>query len=117
MCLYLDSNDSKVHIATHDIFVYKILSYCDYSTIQYFRYKPNTTYFEIEFNYNGKGYINDGFHAYLITDSNVLTKVRENIMFGDKLVQFIIPKGAKYYIGVDDDVVSDTIISGNLEPM
>lgn len=99
-----------LYTAKEDITVYKIIKNDNTSMYQDFQYKPNTQYclgknlkpwdliciyFEVD----------EGFHAYL---SKRFTPDK-------KLVEFVIPKGAKYFLGINNDIVSDSIKSGDLK--
>ena len=49
--------------------------------------------------------INDGLHAY-----QDLYKADEICYDGRKIVEMWIPKGAKYYLGVNGDIVSNQMV-------
>lgn len=111
MCLVPKHFDEKT--TTRDILVYKIIQKNNKSLFQDFQYEPNTLYhlgtklIRIPGTFPGR--INEGFHAY-----------RGKKFVGSRLakcVEFIIPKGAKYYLGFDNEIVSDLIKSGSLTPI
>lgn len=129
MCLTIDLNKVifdeeetiKPFIATKDILVWKIITTRNLSLYRSFKYKPNCGYptikFNIRYSYNNdidyfKAY--EGYHAYT---SRRITRLRyakyRDVLY--KIVKFYIPKGAKYYLGEDGDIVSNTIKSGDLK--
>lgn len=105
MCLYIKKGE-KERTATEDMVVYKIIKNDNKSFWLNFQYQPNTLYRLRKKLKISEGAIHEGFHAYLFAD--VYKSYRT------KYVKFIIPKGAKYYLGKNDDIVSTSIRSGNL---
>jgi len=119
--------------------VYKTVKEDNKSAHYNFQYWPHNTYHadaltvdnvnSIEsLSVDGKSYeqvIQEGYHSFqasgvrLRGGNVIVSKLNEQVMaftkFGDKLVKFTIPKGATYYYGVNGDVVSDQIISGDLK--
>ena len=110
MCLYVKSG-SKMRVAREPITVYKVIRFDNTSVVRGFQYKPNTLYrlrraLKV-IKYDEYLEINAGFHSYTY-------KSYQN---GKKLVEFTIPKGAKYYVGMNSQIVSTSIRSGSLEAM
>lgn len=121
MCLTIANNSTKPLIAKKDILVWKVITKNNISIWREFRYYPNKTYitkFYIEcgnlvYNYNMMFCtVYSGFHAYL--SRSIARKVKSYVN-DEKVVKFIIPKGAKYYLGDDGDIVSNKIRSGDLK--
>lgn len=116
MCLYIASGDVE-RIAMEDRVVYKVIQKNNKSLHQDFQYKPNTL-FRLRkklkiFRVGDYNEINEGFHSYV----NFVTAAKRCsyiLTFNTKLVEFIIPKGAKYYLGDMNDIVSTSIKSGSL---
>lgn len=119
MCLYTEQIKPKV--AEKDIVVYKVLNHnmlSPYYGLSYplnrkitskllcydHEWSPRTPIFNIE----------EGLHAYTKRrvayarqhDLNILTK--ESVVYS--VYKAIIPKGSKYYIGLDNDIASDALI-------
>lgn len=112
MCLKIKKGEVE-KTATEDIVVYKIINMHNNSLYQGFQYKPNRLYRLRKKLKVKRNEIYEGFHSY-----NCLVKVRDNILetfLNPKVVKFVIPKGAKYYLGRDNDIVSTSIRSGNLK--
>lgn len=113
MCFPVNSN-SKLWTAKKDIIVYKVLRktrpYENYSTIMGFWYLSHTTY---KLNKPLKvvdGSVDVGFHSFI--------KVCVWDRYTTKLVEFVIPKGAKYMRSRKYNVyVSTSIRSGSLEAL
>lgn len=125
MCLLIDIKKHADHsdtlplVAKQDITVYKMIFTNNESLYTFFKYKPNTLYrlrksLKIEYSQplkqNVKKTVEEGFHAF--TKENGFTGL--NLPY-KKLVKFTIPKGAKYYLGMNGDIVSTSIRSGNLK--
>lgn len=110
MCLCVKENTWR-KIATHDIEVWKVLKNDNRSIVQGFQYKPNTLFrLRKKLNPEDSQGIYEGFHAYT-------NKAEAETMVGGdwKLVTFTIPKGAVYFLGICDEIVSTSIRSGNLK--
>jgi hypothetical protein len=109
MCFIIDPDlCSKVIIAKKDTRVYKILKLNEknvYSPYKNFIYKPKKLYKTDSGNikpyYKGCYFIiNEGFHAY-----TTLKKAIHQIDLFEIIAEFFIPKGAKYYINPDDNII------------
>lgn len=131
MCLFIKSGP---HTAEKDMRVLKvILHHSNESVYKLFPYFEGMTYStEIirSEDYPSEGYsdeITEGFHSY---DPSKVTFREEGsslgVMLGDSLldywntaivniVEFFIPKGATYYIGLNGDFASNAIRAGDLE--
>ena len=115
MCLYVKKG-SKMKVAREPITVYKVLCNDNKSEFYKFQYKPNALYRlrralkVVE--YDGERRIYAGFHSF----ADISTGCAASIAYGSlkKLVEFTIPKGAKYYIGTNNEIVSTSIRSGSL---
>lgn len=117
MCL--QTNQEKPDIATEDIVVWKVINLDNTSCVKGFKYKPNKKYKQwfgmkhIKPVYKHDiGKIERAFHSYPTIphyDFNVDGYGTKNMPFflraGLKLVKFIIPKGAKYYTGYDQELI------------
>ena len=127
MCLYIDNYKHKLDknrvplpmIMKNDRVVWKVIREDNCSVYQKFVYRENTEYGSEELNarysYLGEGiqsihYVNEGYHAY--TTRKFARLCRFSRM--EKIVKFVIPEGAKYYIGCLGDIVSDQIRSLDL---
>ena len=109
------------HVADKAMTVWKVIKFTNLSMWQSFVYEPNHRYETVELtvinksNYVRSAYliINEGYHAF----TNLRAAHDEIVTFGSgyKVVKFTIPKGATYFIGDDDDIVSNRIISGDLK--
>lgn len=138
MCLQIDSKIHKNPIpltAKKDIEVFKVIHNDNYTVIQGFKYEPNTLYRHRKSLKCYGGYnIFHGFHSYdekvtfKICNKDLVYKQADviNLRYNNreisnydvikcKIVKFIIPKGAKYFIGTDGDKVSTSIRSGDLK--
>ena len=107
MCLTVSSGELT---AEEDIIVYKIIQEDNKSLHQNFQYTPNTRYkLQGELNpivtASNLVLIKEGFHAF----------VNPNYAIPALCVKFTIPKGAKYYLGKHNNIVSNEIISGDLK--
>ena len=115
MCLRTLTNEIKT--AKEDILVYKIIdSKTNESLYRRFKYHRNTLYrlrkrLEIQLNY----YVDDGFHSY--ASLGKAKEVENDLIFHPfrKVVEFTIPKGAKYIVGRSNEIVSTSIRSGSLK--
>ena len=123
MCLIIDYDKHrdryKPLIADRDILVWKIIYDTNVSLYRGFQYIANTQYCTEELKVQFEHSIHAGYHAYTTretTRARVRT-FRKVLQKGVKIkiVKFTIPKGAKYYIGNNLDIVSNTIISGDLK--
>lgn len=122
MCLYIDRDihggkRPRAKIAKQDIPVYKVIGEDDKSLYQKFKYTRRKTY-ELEKSLRVEPFCDDyvieeGFHAY------VIAAIKKSVIISrpSKIVRFTIPKGAKYFIGYGEEIVSDKIRSGELRPL
>ncbi len=115
-------------IAKQEILVYKLLEFPDYSKsgalksaispYQCFRYERGFQYTESEFSElitheNNKHhlYVYQGLHAY--ADKNAAIKMQGTLLRLDNhliLVEMRIPRGAKYFLGTNDEIVTNKLI-------
>ena len=122
MCLFksiIHNKDySKPFIAEKDIVVYKALEHCNIFELKYF-YTPFMNYpivfvdgkciiFSV-LKTNSSHYVGEGVHAFL---NEKMIKINELFPLTKKIVKHwaIIPKGSKYYIGTNEDIVSNELI-------
>lgn len=127
MCLFVDclkhsevngvyTSRSIIHplIAKKDMPVWKMIHNTNHSFFEGFLYQPNKRYM-IEFPYLiGTRIVDKGYHAFR-SRKTARQHYGINMSCKPKIVKFTIPKGAKYYIGEDGDIVSNTIIAGDLK--
>lgn len=132
MCLYVDEqlhkktcNGFKPHTARKNITVWKVIKKNNYSLYLNKCYKQNILYPRVKFGYSGRysssfsdikefATIDRGYHSYRSRER--ARDEHHNVQHNNsKIVKFIIPKGAKYYIGDCEDIVSDIIKSGDLK--
>lgn len=114
MCLYLESRKQSAIIATEEFKVYKVLQKDNRSEFQNYLYEPNQLSHRVNLvisnNMFDGPHIRKGYHSY------VSFKVAYTFCPKDhKIVEFTIPKGAKYYLGNYEDIVSNRIMSGDLK--
>jgi hypothetical protein len=117
MCLYIDGTREPL-IAENDIVVYKFLGPGNNAPYYSKVYKANSEYkIKGTLTPDSDGVINEGFHAWrtesvarymMAITADAHTPVR-------KVVKFIIPKGAKYFRGQSNDIVSDRIRTESLK--
>ena len=113
-CHYVNDYDVKPYVADKDLIVCKLLIkriFKFYTPVVYDRVKLNKPFIcdtEVMIVQQDplRGtfpYVSHGIHAYI---------TKRGLIFSDNTVQrfAIIPKGTKYYVGTDDDVVSDQLI-------
>lgn len=106
---------AKELTAKEDIVCYKIIKKNNKSLFQRFKYSPNTTYrlkkkLKFEKDVYAQRSIERGFHSYCEHDRI------DNFYSNAKIVQMIIPKGAKYYKNTgDNEYVSTSIRTGTLK--
>lgn len=123
MCLCIDKSKNpnlKPLIANNDITVWKIINSNNISAIRDFKYIKNKKYKFVKLNalrhiHYDNAIIEAGYHAYRTRDMARYMKSDYSCEDHMKIVKFIIPKGAKYYFGTDGDIVSNTIVSGDLK--
>lgn len=122
MCLY--TRQKRAKIAKKDIPCYKLFKIKNthiLSIYQEYRYYINRLEFIPKFGIfqrNGDKIINDGLHAFLSIDTTKRYRVAGGPGRGARVLypyewiiyNAIIPKGSKYYIGVDGDIVSNQIM-------
>lgn len=121
MCLYTKHNANVAYITPIDIIVYKVIEKNNASHHKGFLYQHNTRYelgkplifkrltFSQNFNYCHT--VDVGFHAYI----NFKTAKKYAKNYSSKIVKFIIPTGSEIALGLNDDIVSNKIIAGDLE--
>lgn len=127
MCLYIfetkhvknNYGKFKPLIAKKDKVVWKIISINNRSCIRDKQYKQNMTYPKVKFGYENDGYANNcigrGYHAFLSRKDARDAYKYDYVDFNCKIVKFIIPKDAEYYIGEGGEIVSNIIKSGDLK--
>lgn len=113
-------------IAKEDMKVWKVITKKNCSMYREKYYEPNLAYPEVKFTYRwheyavydyrineyiSHHYIDRGYHAYKTYDE--AKKYFDDTIY--KIVEFIIPKGAKYFIGRDRDIVANKITAGDLK--
>lgn len=116
---------NKPLIAKKDIKVYKILENLNknkttgYSPFKYMKYKKGFQYTESHFNMNIEEYytslyelcINQGLHAYIKKNSEGLKCHLSQFSYSSpEIIEMYIPKGSKYFLGKDGEIVSDNLI-------
>lgn len=106
MCLY---RISHINIVDSDLTVYKVLSPSHKSPYQYFQYEPNKTYhLGISLKVNGME-VAKGFHAYTSQKDAI-----EGACIGGLVYPMTIPKGSQVVFGDCNDIVSDSIRTGDM---
>ena len=120
MCLFTKNNANVAYLTPTTIVVYKTISKNNKSQHKGFEYKANTLYdigepltfkrISGSINYNYCHTVNVGFHAYV--NFKIAKKYVPNYY---KIVEFIIPIGSEIAWGLNDDIVSNKIIAGDLE--
>lgn len=136
MCMTIKESGFK-KVAEEDMTVYKVIRDDNTSEIQRFPYEPGARYTlspadSDKFSRAGlrprkdDGWrrVYEGFHAYITkkaADSDMADEFNMaddfNVVLKLKVVAFTIPKGAKYYLGTLETIVSDTIIAGDLKTL
>lgn len=118
MCLIISRGfhpELKPYLVDSDMVVYKIIGLDNKSEIFEFQYEPNTKYHlptpmvpdAASYSDSATFVIQEGWHAWRVYPSTL-----EN----QKVVKFVIPAGSLVFFDIDDKrIVSDTIISGDLE--
>ncbi len=131
MCLIVNKNfktktEAKKYkhlIAKEDIKVYKILEACGndrtkgYAPYYNFLYEKGFQYtedkFEIDYNLNSNNEyfitVEQGLHA-LATNKKKYIRMFLECRLNGMCVEMIIPKGSKYYLGTNNDIVTDNLI-------
>jgi hypothetical protein len=106
MCLNVIEGTTR-RTAKKDFFVYKWIRTNNEAPHRTgFKYEPNKTYKLGKELRSRKGQVDAGFHAY-ITPAGAR---RSYNAFADrKLVPMIVPKNTRYYVGVNNEIVSETI--------
>ena len=120
MCLNIDFkiHAPRAHTAKKRITVFKVISRDDVSMVRSFRYSPHREY-RCSMSIDHSARVHEGFHAFLrYGTAERVSRRGWGPMAGDwaKVVEFHIPKGAEYFIGLNGDVVSNKIVSGSLKP-
>ena len=124
MCLAINydfhpkKSKESYFIAQEDIHVYKCLEKRGFHYVTPFRYIPiqftkgKYVYPKTEFSYLKSGrylkFVNQGIHAYVL-DSAAYSLIKYCAIDGH-IQHAIIPKGSKFYIGYNLDIVSDSLI-------
>lgn len=117
MCLTIQNGEFE-RTAVADMIVYKVLMLDGVAPFTGFQYKPNTIYrLDKKLFVNKFNEIEEGFHSYVSHKKALDMSDWFDYAHGTftKVVEFAIPKGAKYYLGTDGDIVSTSIKSGNLQ--
>lgn len=106
MCLYVCS---KLLTAKNDIEVYKVLTSHNKSAVKRFQYKRGIVYpyIGLEPVETFRSSIHAGYHSFKTKDRAELN--RSFWHHECRVVKFIIPKGSKYYLGTNGDIVSTRI--------
>lgn len=115
-------NNVKCLVAQEDILVYKCLD-CKYGLYcTPFQYMPivftkgKYVYNEVDMDeiaYCGKDVgagISVGIHAYGTKDAAIVTSKSFHREDGTSMYYAVIPKGSNFYIGIDEDIVSNNLI-------
>lgn len=109
-------------VAQEDILVYKCLDCVDGEYCTPYQYMPITfdkgkyVYKEVDMAetiYCGRdagGCVDKGIHSYGTKSAAILTSKSFHYMNGTSMHYAIIPKGSNFYIGIDEDVVSNNLI-------
>lgn len=115
MCLYIKGIEIDPRIAKEDIPIYKVLQVQFHnrkiqlvSPYYEMKYKIGKTYkTEMKSNPYDSHEINEGFHSFIgyIAAINEI----ERIAYPTIIVNGIIPKGSSYYLGENQDIVSNKI--------
>lgn len=134
MCL--DTNRKVVFRAKEDITVVKILNKDNTSPYKYFGYQPGMHYTLDEaleakksvFYYSeGRYYVERGYHAFVLSEVEISRSCSDIVVipvrksnnswsfFDSKIVVMTVPKGARYYLGVNGDIASDQLVTGSLK--
>lgn len=129
MCLYITEMTyavlplPKPQLAEHAIKVFKILWDDLTSVFMDYPYTVNTTYHVNDmlaalhrYRYASQYVVNEGLHAYRTLEEATAWANRCRYVYQDTIiVEMTIPKGSHYFLGIDgDDIVSDTMISGDM---
>lgn len=135
MCLTVMGKRVRYKIATKDIVVYKMLKKrSGRSPFQEMKYEPNTKYVSVidnakcvwKYYDENEWEIEVGLHSFIeLRSTNMRIQnfmIRKNsylFKFKEKLAIFpmIIPKGAKYVVGEDGEVVSSSLFTGDMKPL
>ena len=132
MCLIIDTKkhpELKALIADKAITVWKVMYKTNKAPYQGSVYLPNyycsmvrlkvlKAYFKYADVVRYIASIEEGYHAFRIReDARKLIRGFNavNVTNDYKIVKMVIPKGAKYYIGTNGDIVSEVIFSGDLK--
>lgn len=117
MCLHIDLSKHKwedglclAKKATEDILVWKVITKDNLSVWRHFIYRENKL-FKTQF-IQKEEVIYNGYHAYT---SRKKAREEHELDIGEKIVRFTIPKGARYFMGLNNDVASNMIKSGDLK--
>lgn len=119
MCLTVFGKRVRYKKAKSDIVVYKILvKKTNLSPYRDFQYLPNTEYSSVKlrathhsaWNDDDEWEIEEGLHAY-----TTLVRARFMLDYNEKVVLFVIPKGTRYVIGEDWEIVAERMITGDLK--
>lgn len=115
------NHNVKCLIAQEDILVYKCLDCIDGEYCTPFQYMPimftkgkyvyNKTDMQDTQECEWKGEsIGVGIHAYITMSIAISLSRAYHINYGTSMHYAVIPKGSKFYIGIDEDIVSNNLI-------
>lgn len=129
MCLTIKESGFEM-IAEEDMTVYKVIRTDNTSQMQRFPYDPGAQYTlppadSAKFNLAGlkprkdDGWrrVYSGFHAYITKEEAEDRVAQAYAPAVLKVVAFTVPKGAHYYLGFYEEIVSDQIIAGDLKAL
>ena len=114
-----EARDLQPSIAKKDMVVFKIISPIGISPYRNFKWEPGFHYYQdncklpknIRQNYSDQWRVrvHIGLHAFT-TLYQAEVKKRNWLSQNDMIVEMIVPKGAKYYLGENNDIVSTEMI-------
>ena len=120
MCLEVYGSRVRYKIADKDIKVYKRLTLRNRSPYQYFLYKENRTYQSSKpMKASRDSWLDDcwsiheGLHAHLHFRPAQFLAASERV--SQKVVEMIIPKGTRYVLGCNYDIVADKMRVNSLQ--
>ncbi len=93
---------TKLQVAKENIVVYKRVHFTNVSAYRSFKYKVDRLYKVPKIQKDKKNRVEVGFHAY-----RNLGAAMQTIHIDEKIVIGIVPKGSKYYLGWNEEIVSD----------
>jgi len=117
MCLVVNSIAHKQFepfIAKEDLYVYKMVEEFDHENgtcLSFYKFAPQKigelmiSELQSSWGFFGEHRVEKGLHAYMFSKSG------DSLMcFDGSLLVAKIPKGARYYIGISNDIVADQMI-------